>query len=854
MKSRPIARRGGSPSGAADRVRDPGGGEWPPGQSEAAVEANGGGVPAVDHQGRHAVVGDETVQDEAAHGRSGAASARPLGGGDPGEESDAGRAPGVSGARRQRPGGVARPGPAAHAGAAGPGMGVRERLVQQPGDVRMIRRGQPRGPAPVAGGGLRLHPAEGVDELQARKPGHEVADEVLVAEGPEGGTEPGQERAEQGRGGVGGSGDGQPVTTGQGGGRHRRGVTEEEGPRAAEQVPCRPQQQRIAVRRGPDVVGGTQLTRIGHGHRVVGAGGRAPWPGRRAGEHLRLLAAADLPAASFGDSAGGGRGHPRSAAGRGRDPARPVGRSVRRHLQPVPTGPARDAVRVLASVAEFLLPGRVGLAVGFGPLGVRALLVAAAALGNQAAAHRGDQGGLPPDMEEPGPREGRVLGLGAGLGIARPPAGLVREPVGDARPQAVHGEAPRVLLAGLPLLVADDRALRPPVVPADRGGHLLDGLLLRLGPRVLAVAEVDALEAVEVPVAVDVGLVVPRQLRLVDDRPQHVAVTEPGVVGAAVADEVDVTVLVDHAVAERPRQTGVAVVADVHGVLGARGDGVVDHDAVHRAPGPLGVAVVVAPVAHLVDRQALRAQDLQQLGRAHRLRHRSSPSAAVSAAAVAGRPGRATLVTPDARRRTNLAPCGVGATSFVQATPMKGFVKANTWHSRIPNACHRRQGSKDLHGQYRGTITVRFRCIFDRVRARGIRPRAHSVVTDSGVHRPLAGRGGATAGGRAPVRARRPLNTAWPPKAWARVPRPAAPHHLQACRPHRRQGRPGVDVPVRLGATGLVTENSTARDPATRTSDGTPVPFGPPTRLRTAEPPCPSGRPPRSARGPCAPR
>ncbi|SFY49577.1 hypothetical protein STEPF1_02816 [Streptomyces sp. F-1] len=201
---------------------------------------------------------------------------RPLGGGDSGEEPDAGRAPGVGGARRQRPGGLARPGPAAHAGAAGPGMGVRERLVQQPGDVLIIRRGQPRGRVPVAGGGVRLHPAEGVDELQSRKSGHEVADEALVAEGPEGGAEPGQERADQGRGGVGGSGDGEPVTTGQAGGRHRRGLTEEEGPRAAEQVACRPQQERVTVRRGPDVIEGTQLTRTGHGHRVVGARGRAP--------------------------------------------------------------------------------------------------------------------------------------------------------------------------------------------------------------------------------------------------------------------------------------------------------------------------------------------------------------------------------------------------------------------------------------------------------------------------------------------------------------------------------------------------------------------------------------------------
>src|SRR5690606_8374091 len=102
-----------------------------------------------------------------------------------------------------------------------------------------------------------------------------------------------------------------------------------------------------------------------------------------------------------------------------------------------------------------------------------------------------------------------------------------------------------------------------------------------VGPRVLAVAEVLALEAVEVPVAVGVGLVVGGQVPLGDDRAEHVVVAEAGVVGAAVADQVHAAVLGDDAVAEGAGQAGVALAADVHGVLRALGDGVVDHHAVH---------------------------------------------------------------------------------------------------------------------------------------------------------------------------------------------------------------------------------------------------------------------------------
>ncbi len=100
---------------------------------------------------------------------------------------------------------------------------------------------------------------------------------------------------------------------------------------------------------------------------------------------------------------------------------------------------------------------------------------------------------------------------------------------------------------------------------ADRRRHPLDREELRGRPRVLAVTEVDALEAVERPVAVRVGLVVYGQRGLVDDGLLDIVVAHPGVVGTAVADEVDGAVLGDDAVTQRARKRAVAVAAEGDG-------------------------------------------------------------------------------------------------------------------------------------------------------------------------------------------------------------------------------------------------------------------------------------------------
>ncbi|CAL2057201.1 Exonuclease SbcC [Streptomyces murinus] len=59
-----------------------------------------------------------------------------------------------------------------------------------------------------------------------------------------------------------------------------------------------------------------------------------------------------------------------------------------------------------------------------------------------------------------------------------------------------------------------------------------------------------------------------------------------------------------------------------------------------------------------------------------------------NARTAVGRPGQATLVTPDARRRINLDAGGVGAASRLPAIPTKGFVKVNTWYFRMMPARH----------------------------------------------------------------------------------------------------------------------------------------------------------------------
>src|SRR5690606_10153000 len=215
----------------------------------------------------------------------------------------------------------------------------------------------------------------------------------------------------------------------------------------------------------------------------------------------------------------------------------------------------------------------------------------------------------------------RVRAARAG-GRCRGRCGLVAcQPVVDAFPHRRHGEPARVDLAGLPLEVPDHRAFVPAVVARDGGGCLLDREQLLRRPRVLAVAEVLAFEAVEVPVAVGVGLVVGGQVPLGDVGAEDVVVAEARVVGATVADEVDVALLADHAVAEGSGQAGVAAAADVDRVVVAAGDGVVDHHAVHRAPRTLAVAVVVAPVAFLDDREAFRSQGGEESVGGHGWRH-----------------------------------------------------------------------------------------------------------------------------------------------------------------------------------------------------------------------------------------
>src|SRR5690606_18995304 len=188
----------------------------------------------------------------------------------------------------------------------------------------------------------------------------------------------------------------------------------------------------------------------------------------------------------------------------------------------------------------------------------------------------------------------RPDGVRAAVAAARP-GRRVLEALGDAAADAPHGHAARVDLPGLPFGVADDRgvAVLAPAVRAQHSGRRADhGLHLHVRPRVLAVAEVLALEAVEVPVAVGVGLVVGGQVPLGDDGAEHVVVAEAGVVGAAVADEVHAAVLGDDAVAEGAGQAGVALAADVDRGLRTLGHGVVDHHPVHRPPRALVVPVV----------------------------------------------------------------------------------------------------------------------------------------------------------------------------------------------------------------------------------------------------------------------
>src|SRR5690606_30789090 len=157
-----------------------------------------------------------------------------------------------------------------------------------------------------------------------------------------------------------------------------------------------------------------------------------------------------------------------------------------------------------------------------------------------------------------------------GLVIRRPRRG-VGETLVDEVPQNRRGyvyaalPGARVDLPGLPLLVADHgpggpALIRTAVGAQDSGGGANHGVALRGRPRILAVAEVDALEAVEVPVAVGVRLVRGEGLvpvvALGSNSGKHVVVALAGMVRTAGGHQVHGAVLGDDAVAERAGQGG----------------------------------------------------------------------------------------------------------------------------------------------------------------------------------------------------------------------------------------------------------------------------------------------------------
>src|SRR5690606_5132407 len=76
-----------------------------------------------------------------------------------------------------------------------------------------------------------------------------------------------------------------------------------------------------------------------------------------------------------------------------------------------------------------------------------------------------------------------------------PPAlGLLRQDLRDHLPNVPHPDALGVVLLVRPLTMADDRVVVPAVDAAHRSRRARDGGHLLFGPRVLAVAVVDALE------------------------------------------------------------------------------------------------------------------------------------------------------------------------------------------------------------------------------------------------------------------------------------------------------------------------------------------------------------------------
>ncbi len=268
--------------------------------------------------------------------------------------------------------------------------------------------------------------------------------------------------------------------------------------------------------------------------------------------------------------------------------------------QPAQRGHARDAVRVGARVPAAPLPG------GVGGHGLRAVVAVRVRRGEQPLGHQGPLHGFHALVGDGRARGARVGPCGrhepreVHHGLRGRGRGGLAEPGGDALPHAGHREAAGVDLGVGPLLVPDHRTRAPPVGAADRRRGRLYRLQLGGGPGILAVAEVDAFEAVEAGVAVGVVLVGRRQRRRLGHHgAQHVVVAQSGVVGAAVADQVDGAVLGDHAVAEGAGKVGAAFEAQADGRVGAGGHRVVDHHAVDRAPCSLRVPVVGAPAGVL---------------------------------------------------------------------------------------------------------------------------------------------------------------------------------------------------------------------------------------------------------------
>lgn len=227
-----------------------------------------------------------------------------------------------------------------------------------------------------------------------------------------------------------------------------------------------------------------------------------------------------------------------------------------------------------------------------------------------------------------------------------------------------HREAARVRLLVGPLQVADAGLLAPAVRAANGRGGLDHRGVLHRGPGVPAVAPVLALPPVEPGVAVDgarAALVLvrggrPGAVGLVGDGPEHRRVAAAGVVGAAVADQVDRAVLGDAPGGERAGQVRPPAEDHAHHVGARTGHRVVDDHALDRSPGALPVAVVGAPAGHLVDGAALGLERGHQPVRAERCRHASPP---ITAGRSRSRCPAVRGLLPRRGRPTRTGPAGV---------------------------------------------------------------------------------------------------------------------------------------------------------------------------------------------------